>query len=62
MNMLNKQLSRFLNYYFLIYFLLKDNCFTEFCCFVSNLNMNQRYTYIPSLLNLPHHFLLIPPL
>ena len=41
MNMLNKQLSRFLNYYFLIYFLLKDNCFTEFCCFVSNLNMNQ---------------------
>ena len=25
----------------LIYFLLKDNCFTEFCCFLSNLNMNQ---------------------
>ena len=24
----------------LIYFLLKDNCFTEFCCFLSNLNMN----------------------
>ena len=24
----------------LIYFLLKDNCFTEFCCFMSNLNMN----------------------
>ena len=23
------------------YFLLKDNCFTEFCCFLSNLNMNQ---------------------
>ena len=22
-----------------IYFLLKDNCFTEFCCFLSNLNM-----------------------
>ena len=22
-------------------FLLKDNCFTEFCCFLSNLNMNQ---------------------
>ena len=25
----------------LIYFLLKDNNFTEFCCFLSNLNMNQ---------------------
>ena len=25
----------------LIYFLLKDNCFTEFCHFLSNLNMNQ---------------------
>ena len=25
----------------LIYFFLKDNCFTEFCCFLSNLNMNQ---------------------
>ena len=24
-----------------IYFLLKDNYFTEFCCFLSNLNMNQ---------------------
>ena len=23
------------------FFLLKDNCFTEFCCFLSNLNMNQ---------------------
>ena len=22
-------------------FLLKDNCCTEFCCFLSNLNMNQ---------------------
>ena len=27
---------------FLIYFFkLKDNCFTAFCCFMSNLNMNQ---------------------
>ena len=26
---------------FLFIFLLKDNCFTEFCCFLSNLNMNQ---------------------
>ena len=25
----------------LIYFLLKDNCFTEFCCFLSKLYMNQ---------------------
>ena len=26
---------------------MKDNCFTEFCCFLSNLNMNQPsvYTY-----------------
>ena len=27
--------------FFLIYFLLKDDCFTEFCCFLSNLNMNR---------------------
>ena len=25
---------------------MKDNCFTEFCCFLSNLNMNQPYVYI----------------
>jgi len=24
-----------------LYYLLKDNCFTEFCCFLSYLNMNQ---------------------
>ena len=24
-----------------MYFLLKDNCFKEFCCFLSSLNMNQ---------------------
>ena len=29
-----------------MYFLLKDNCFTEFCCFLSNLNMNQPWVYI----------------
>ena len=28
-------------FFLLIYLLLKDNCFTEFCCFLSNLNMNQ---------------------
>ena len=27
--------------FFFLYFLLKDNCFTEFCCFLSSLNMNQ---------------------
>ena len=27
--------------FFQTYFLLKDNCFIEFCCFLSNLNMNQ---------------------
>ena len=27
-------------FFLLIYLLLKDNCFTEFCCFLSNLNMN----------------------
>ena len=30
-----------INYFFKFIFLLKDNCFTEFCCFLSNLNMNQ---------------------
>ena len=35
--------------FFLIYFfLLKDNCFTEFCCFLSNLNMSQPQVYIKS--------------
>jgi len=24
-----------------VLFLLKNNCFTEFCCFLSNLSMNQ---------------------
>ena len=28
-------------FFFFFSFLLKDNCFTEFCCFQSNLNMNQ---------------------
>jgi len=30
----------------LFIFLLRDNCFTEFCCFLSNLNMNQPQVYI----------------
>ena len=33
--------SSVLSFFFSFYFLLKDNCFTEFCCFLSNLNMNQ---------------------
>ena len=28
-------------FFLLLYFLHKDNCFTEFSCFLSNLNMNQ---------------------
>ena len=31
---------------FLFLFLLKDNCFTEFSCFLSNLNMNQPWLYM----------------
>ena len=30
----------------LINCLLRDNCFTEFCCFLSNLNMSQPWVYI----------------
>ena len=34
--------SGFFFFFFLIYFfLLKDSCVTEFCCFLSNLSMNQ---------------------
>ena len=36
-----------------------DSCFTEFCCFLSNLNMNQPYVYIcPLCLEPPAH---LPP-
>ena len=31
--------SLFLNFFLI--FLLKDNCFIEFCCFLSDLSMNQ---------------------
>ena len=31
----------FFHFDFFSYFLLKDNCFTDFCCFLSSLNMNQ---------------------
>ena len=41
----------------LIYFLLKDNCFTEFFCFLSNLNMNQLWVHmIPFPFEPPSHF------
>ena len=33
----------------LISFWMKDNCFREFCCFLSNLNMNQPQVYIDPL-------------
>ena len=36
----------FLNFFFLFLFLSKDNCFTEFFCFLSNLDMNQPSVYI----------------
>ena len=37
---------------------MKDNCFTEFCCFLQTSTwISHRYTYIPSLLNLPPHLL-----
>ena len=42
---------------------MKDNCFTEFCCFLSNLNMNQPqvYTY-PLPVEPPSHLCPIPTL
>ena len=33
-------------YIYIPAFLLNDNCFTEFCCFLSNLNKNQPSVYI----------------
>ena len=41
----------------LFIFLLKDNCFTEFYCILSNLNMNQPQVYIyPLPFEPPSHF------
>ena len=37
----NKYLDVGFIFFPLFIFLLKDSCFTEFCCFLSNLNMNQ---------------------
>ncbi|MES7586305.1 hypothetical protein U6P61_12205, partial [Cutibacterium acnes] len=40
----NQSLSTFFFFSFIFFiFLLKDNCLTEFCCFLSNLNMNQGF-------------------
>ena len=36
----------FSSFLFNLFFLLKDSCFAEFCCFLPNLNMNQLYKYI----------------
>ena len=45
-------------YFFKKIFFIKDNCFTEFCCFLSNLDMNQPQAYIyPLPFVLPSHFL-----
>ena len=51
--------SQMYSFFFLFFFLMKDNCLTEFCCFLSNLNMNQSqvYIYIPFLLNVLSIFL-----
>ena len=39
----------FLLVFLLLCFLLKDNFFTEFCCFLSNLNMNQWQQFLSSI-------------
>ena len=40
--------------FFLIYlFFMKDNCVTEFCCFLSNFNMNQPSVYMEQTLESP---------
>ena len=52
-----------LTFFKLIYFLLKDYCFTEFAVFCkTSAWISHRYTCIPSLLKLPSISLPIPPL
>ena len=49
--------------FFIFIFLLKDNCFSEFCCFCQiSTRISHRYTYISSPLNLLPISLPIPPL
>ena len=51
--------SFFIASFFIIVFLLKENCFTEFCCLLSNLDMNQPQVYIfPLPFKSPSH---LPP-
>ena len=53
-----------LAFVFNLFFLLKDDCSTEFCCFLSNLNVNQPQIYIyPLAFESPSHLLPhLPPL
>ena len=56
------QLPSYYSSFFKINFLLKDNCFTEFSCFPSNLNLNQPQVYIhPLQYEPPSHLPPIPP-
>ena len=51
--------SFFITSFLLLFFLLKENCFTEFCCLLSNLDMNQPQVYIyPLPFESPSH---LPP-
>ena len=52
----------FLLPFFKLIFLLKDNCFIEFCCSLSNLNMNQPWVYIYLLPFEPPSYLLPHPI
>jgi len=52
----------FLLPFFKFIFLLKDNCFIEFCCSLSNLNMNQPWVYIYLLPFEPPSYLLPHPI
>ena len=44
-----------------IYYLIEDNCFTEFCCFLSNLSMNQPSVQFSSVQLLSHARLFATP-
>ena len=47
---------------FLFSFWVKDNCFTELCCFCQTSTcISHRYAYLPSLVNLPTISLPVPP-
>ena len=44
-----------------VFFKLKDGCFTEFCCFLSNLNMNQPSVQFSSVQSLSRVWLFVTP-